>query len=98
MSLEEWMKAFMRMEEMVEEMYKKIHPKEEEESLVKGEGGGEGGDPLTLLHHHLVMVLMEILLKKFSITHNALPSHKTLLKLYVKFDLSIKDGEMNVEN
>ena len=45
MSHEEWMKTFMRIKEMVEYMYLKSQPNEEEESSTKGEGRGECGDP-----------------------------------------------------
>ena len=44
------------------------------------------------------MVLMDFFPKKSSHTHNVLTSHKPLLKVDVKFNLPIYDGELNEEN
>ena len=45
MSHEEWKKTFMRMKEMVEALYYKNQPREDEVSSIKGKGVGDGGDP-----------------------------------------------------
>jgi hypothetical protein len=99
MSFEELMKAFIRMKDMVEDMYFKSHPNEEEESSVKGEGGGEGGDPSKPSSPSYGNGANEHSSKdkKSSHTHNLLPNYKPLLKLDVKFVLPIYDGELNAE-
>lgn len=89
----EWKKAFMRMKDMVEALYQKNQLNEEEEKEEE-----KDANLLSRLHHHLVMVLMDFFPKKSSHTHNVLTSHKPLLKVDVKFNLPIYDGELNEEN
>jgi hypothetical protein len=98
MSLEEWLKAFMSMKEMLEALYYQNHPNEEYESSIKGEGGGEGEYPFELSSPSSGNGANRNYSKNSSHTHNVPPSHKTLLKLDVKFNLTIYDGELNVEN
>jgi hypothetical protein len=94
MSLEEWEKTFMSMKEMVEALYYKNQPHGDEVSSVKG---GDGGGPIEPSSPSFGNGAIGKFSKKSSPTHNELPSHKLLLKLDVKFELLVYDGELNAD-
>lgn len=96
MSHEQWKKSFMSLKEMIEALYFKNQPNEAMASLVRG-GGGEGGDPFESSSPSSGNSANRHSSKKSSHTHNEPPSHNPLLKLDVKFDLPIYDGESNEE-
>jgi hypothetical protein len=101
MRLEEFMDTLRSMREIIDDLYRRIHKSSDEEYLVKVEGGGEGGGPkepsspsssssstngASEHYSHKKST------KKSSHAHNF-----PLLKLDVKFELLIYDGELNVE-
>ena len=66
-------------------------------SLVKGGDGRNGGYPVEPSPPSSSNGANGHSSKKSSHTHNELHDHKVLLKLEVKFDLPVYDGEMNAK-
>lgn len=94
---EEWKKVLMSMRKMVEELYYKDWPCEDEIYLVKGKDEGDGGGRSNPSSPSSCNGSNVIFSKKSSHTNNQILGHNSLLKLDVKFDLHIYDAELNAE-
>jgi hypothetical protein len=97
MTPEEIMATLFSMREIIDDLYRRVYNTGDEESSVKDEGGGEVGGPSKPSSPSSASSSSSGASKNYS--HKKKPSNKSshnhdfpLLKLDVKFELSIYDG------